>query len=303
MFDWISISTDKLETRNKIEDFCKKNKINIESTVSDHGEILNSGKRFIEYRGIKIILLSNGCVKLMFSLHKLYNDLHGIYDFKNQAMNHDTFDYNKLSYVIEWLEYNFNLDSMNTFIHQLEFGFNLSNLIIDTKCIIELFIAYKDRSFNKLETIGLGNGIEVLFPKYYKLKIYDKALQYRLPQQILRIEYKALRIKSIQFKIFNGDNIFYKLLEIDTWKRCKDFILEQIQSCIISDNFEYKKRHDLFNWENPKFWEFCKAHIRYKAKTKFERFIKENGIFQTKTILINDIDSEYKKMIVGHNFH
>lgn len=303
MFDWISMSTKKSETRSKIEDFCNKNYINIESTVSDQGEILNSGNRFIEYRGIKIILLSNGCVKLMFSLHKLYNELHGIYDFKNQAMNHDTFDFSKVKYIITWLELNFQIDPMHTLIHQLEFGFNLSNLIIDSKTIIDQFIAYKDRRFNSLDVIGLGYGIEVLFPKYYKIKIYDKALQYRLPQQILRIEYKALRLKSIEFKIFNGDNMLCKLLEIDTWKRCKDFILEQIQSCIISDNFEYKTRHDLFNWENPKFWEFCKAHIRYKAKTKFERFIKENGIFQTKTILINDIDSEYKKMIVGHNFH
>src|SRR5690606_30771637 len=197
MFDYISISTKNAETKSHIEKFCINNNIDIESTVSDQGEILNSGNRIAYYTGIKIIFVFNGCVKLMFSLHKLYNDIHGVLGIKNEPMNHDTFDYYKLQYIFNWLVFNFHIKPLETYIHQIEFGFNLTNLPIDTKSIINLFISYKGKTFNKLETLGTGNGIHVIFPKYYRFKVYDKALQYGLPNPILRIEYKALRIKPI----------------------------------------------------------------------------------------------------------
>src|SRR5690606_33597715 len=141
-------------------------------------------------------------------------------------------------YIFNWLVFNFHIKPLETYIHQIEFGFNLTNLPIDTKSIINLFISYKGKTFNKLETLGTGNGIHVIFPKYYRFKVYDKALQYGLPNPILRIEYKALRIKPIENKIFKGDTRLYKLLDIQTWKDCKSYILEQIDFCIIFDQFQ-----------------------------------------------------------------
>ena len=45
MFDYISISTKNADTKSQIEKFCINNNIDIESTVSDQGEILNSRNR------------------------------------------------------------------------------------------------------------------------------------------------------------------------------------------------------------------------------------------------------------------
>lgn len=306
MFDYISISTNDINTKSRIASFCKENNINIEIIISTDGEILYPGTQIAKFNEIKIEFKNNGYIKLKFSVHKLYNNLLNITNNKGEPMNHDTFCITKMRYIIKWLEDNFQLNRTNTKIHHLEFGFNLTDLRIDTDTIINKFIAYRGRQFNKINKIGLGNGIEVSLYNYYKLKIYDKALQYGLPYPNLRIEFKALCIKPIKYNIFEGDTKLSRLLELNVWYKCKNYLLEQLTFCIISDTFNNKAVKaktvtKLLYWNNPKFWETCKPDIRSKSKKEFENLINLEGTLMLKQKMNSNIENEFKNMIKNGN--
>lgn len=298
----MSLSINSESTRSAIITFLDSNDVNIETVFSQYGQALNNGSKSAKYKDIRIKFLQNNMTKIMFSAHKLYNNLHGITSYKGDAMNHDTFTLEKMSYIIDWMEYNFNLDPDNTYIHQLEFGYNLTKLDLETKTILSLFVSLKGKQFNKLNIIGQGQGIEINFNNYYKIKIYDKALQYQIPTSISRIEYKALCSKALKNRIFNNVATLANLTNINIWNKCKSLLIEYISDTIIFDKFDHlelstKVKTKILEWGNSRNWEEWNRDKRCREKKKVSDFIKENGSIFLQDRIIKNIESEHQIMI------
>lgn len=293
----MSLSTKSLATRETIISFLEYQNINIETKVSQHTEILENGKQTADYKNIKIALLNNNITKLMFSAHKLYNNLHGITNHNGDAMNHDRFTIDKMKFIHNWLENNFNLDPDMTKIHQLEFGFNLSDLDIDTTTIIDSFISYKGKRFNRFQVLGRGNGIDIRASNY-RLKVYDKALQYSLESPILRLEYKALKSIPI-LNTLNFNPNLTQLVIPQIWRNCQSLLLQVLDNCIIQDEFRINtvKLIKALEWFNPLFWEQCSPSKRSRQKKEFENAVRINGIHQIKATIKEAIQAEFQQML------
>lgn len=299
MFDWLSISTDMLHTSQAIVAFFNDKNITLEKKISQYGELLEHEKQSGEYKGIKFSIWPKR-TKIYFSPHKLYNEINGIRNHRHQAMNHDTFTYEKLCFIIDWLRTNFSVQPEECFLHQIEFGFNLTDLDIDTSCILDFLIGYKGKRFSPINVIGRGRGEQIIYNDYYRIKLYDKALQNDINYSILRVEFKAKKMQPLS-GIFDKRPTLSLLLVPGVWQLCKDFLLKHIDLCLIGDKFEIAmsdtKKLKLSYWSSPIEWSKMRADTRCKQKRKFEKFINQNGTLQVKSRIVNAVHLEFNKMI------
>lgn len=300
MFDWVCVAAYSQEVTGAVEDLFSREMITLEHKVSQYSEVLESGKREGEYKGIKITLYPDGKVRFRLSLHKLYNELEDIVNYAGKAMNHDTFTLGKLEKVFDWLYRTFQIDPDNSYLHQLEFGFNLANLSLLTGLILQQLICHKWNRFNKMSVVGKGQGVEVEYAQY-KLKVYDKAMQYELPSRILRLEFKAKKMAPV-YGLFGVNAIqLSALLDPGIWLNCKERIIESLHFCIFGDDFEIdlnaKDEIKLKEWLNPLSWETMNAKKRCEQKKYFDEFINEKGRFHIKRMLIQGVEKEFGRML------
>jgi hypothetical protein len=134
-------------------------------------------KRIAFYKGLTFqYFLESKRLILSGSFHKYYND---------GRHNHNQFPFAAFTEVLSCLDNEFNIRPLNIQLISLEWGYNL-NLDLDTLDVIEGLIEHKNTPF-KFRNIQ-GSEIKVAEHSAYRLKIYDKALQYGQRVQILRIE-------------------------------------------------------------------------------------------------------------------
>lgn len=130
------------------------------------------------------------------SLHKFWN--------KGQH-NHNDFQYKDLIKTLHELEVGLNLKLDEGQIQNLEYGLNITPPILKTEMFLRGLILHKGKpTFNDNEnhfefkniSVNGGDYRQVKRQQFY-LKYYDKAKQYGLNNQILRIETKYVKSKPI----------------------------------------------------------------------------------------------------------
>lgn len=297
MWDWISVSTDNEETWAKV----------IDSPLLDFQLILRHGELLIskaEYQGIKFELRERRRETwIRFSPHKLYNLLHNELNRAGQPMNQDTFTPSKLKCVFRLLEQHFAVKPNLCHVHHIEFGVNLYDLNVSTSTILDSLMVYGWKPFNIMETKGSGNGRQIVAAQY-RLKIYDKGLQNLLPYEILRFEFKARKMQSVE-KIFPNHPRLSDLLEPSLWWKCKDKLLAIAGQCIFKDEFgaDLTDKHivKLANWENPLKWKHMPTHSRCRNKKTFEELIQLYGKHKIKQAIKDGIEREVSKMLAGND--
>ncbi|WP_128547743.1 hypothetical protein [Larkinella soli] len=142
-----------------------------------------------------MIYPGGGKVYMKGSWAKFHNE--GLHNYSRYTVVDFTEDITSLSEV-------FGFDFFQGLLHSLEAGVNLplEGLLqpyFSPEYLLPRIISYQGRKlFGPMTTIrGKGLGIQCELSNY-RLKIYDKGLQYHLPEKLLRVEYDCHSVKELQ---------------------------------------------------------------------------------------------------------
>jgi hypothetical protein len=229
------------------------------------------------------------------SLHKYYN-----LQVENIEHNHNDFSFKTLCKVIDEIEVKFPFIN-DSQITQLEFGFNIETDISAEQIINNSHFLYRGRLYNHNKQFkGKGEFLQFDTTNYY-IKIYDKAKQYKVSKNILRIEIKYVeKAELVRLNILNlsqlKDKKYLRILY-------RDFV-KKINDLIIVDSYEKveilpKDRLKLIEYSNPKYWYKLKSKRQTKSNrhNDFKKLLKKYYLDNTKRQLTKDIFLKYNYLI------
>lgn len=215
------------------------------------------------------------------SLHKLYNDRN-----LNLDMNHDDFTYSKLCASIQYLS---GLpDVTQTGLTQLEFGLNIN---VDTpaeEIIRNNVIMHNCKGYNHNKKFKGKGELKQYDRSNYIIKVYDKAKQYEIEENIFRFEIKFTRRDD-----FNNAGVF-NLEDLKNRDKLTDLFkifLIRFDEMKIIDSFtetsmellDYQK---LIKFMNSKHWEVDIKNMsdstKARHKRQFNQLINKYNLDSTK---------------------
>ncbi len=120
------------------------------------------------------------------SLHKYWND---------KGQNSNDFNHSDIITTIENLCSMLNLDASDFSIHQIEYGVNI-NLDFKSTTVLKHLIAFQNKQFCK-GAVSKGEFYTTEFNEF-RIKVYDKAKQYKLPNEIMRFEIHVKKMRYIK---------------------------------------------------------------------------------------------------------
>lgn len=167
---------------------------------------------YCEIENIKIKIYSNSMF-LSGSLHKFFN---------KGEHNHNDFNLSAFRDVLKRLYELFKVSPENLKLICLEYGVNI-NPPIESDDIINHLMQHKHKDFESKISNGKGNYKQAEHTDYI-IKIYNKAKQYKLIDEVLRIEVKETNLRQHRARgiytlkdFINSDKkVFVKLL-LDKW--------------------------------------------------------------------------------------
>lgn len=217
--------------------------------------------------------------------------------------NYEDFNYSMLVNQIEKFMAIKGINKEKMYLRNLEVGINLKVSFNVLEYLSESLLVYKGHLFNYYDKGKNGHsiGYYVDLPKTFKVKIYDKSLEYGLPYNLLRFEIKYKRMQTI-----NKKGIFY-LSDL-----CNKSNLEILYKQILT-KFDYiimnekpmnklnkSKKNYFLEVSNPKYWEKLsnlKNNINYQnERRKFEAF-KNKYCYDTKKALKDSMEAKFKELI------
>ena len=217
---------------------------------------------FAEYLGLTF-RLKNGKIKLQGSLHK-YRNL-GKHNF-------DDFSVVDVAEVVHELERNFRIDIYSTVLNNVEFGVNVV-LPFGVNVVLDNLITYKGKHFEHKEGKGM-NFYECRMSKF-TIKIYDKSLQYNLPNNVLRFEIKVTAMQYLEPK---GIKLRYlsDLLNMAIYEPLGNTLTEVFEEILFGDNsinesdLTTKERETYLRGSNPRAWTPQKGEKERKRLQRLE---------------------------------
>lgn len=162
-------------------------------------------------------------------------------------------------------------------VRAFEYGVNVSPTHI-TKNVLNSIIAYNGYEYEKRAFNGNGY-LKKFVSSQYEIKVYDKAMQYHLTDNILRYEMKVTKMQFVRGKnipivtlsdLLNRENI-QRLNELllNTFRRLYVFDYRINTKCINNR----RDRNTLIECSNPTFWTiYRQIHTPTGYKKKVKRF-------------------------------
>ena len=262
----------------------------------DHntGEILG---HFAKFREIDIrTSLKQGYVKN--SLHKLYN-----YTQNGEGHNYNDFGYNALANILDLLN-NVIPGVIDMPLSQLEFGFNIKTQVSASKLLTSNILLHKYKAHNELDTF-LGKGTLKRFAhSEYSLKLYDKAKQYQLNDNIIRLELRLFKCRAIKQL---GIRCLRDLLQKPNLIRLNNEFKKRIQELLIID--DYFHRHDistedkqcLDQYTNQKYWVDLSDSLSIRGikrkKIHFYSLLISNRLLKTKETIMELLEQKFQELL------
>jgi hypothetical protein len=240
MIDFIK----SLHVKVDIEKICSNEALNFPLMVDERTSEILKRNRTSEIDNLLFTLTPDDILKLQGSLHK----------FKNGGKhNFDNFTFNEFITVIETLKTRFDLLPGNIPLNNLEIGVNI-HLPYSPSLFIDELIHYKNNTFNVTRRSDMHYAESE--QAQYKLKIYNKGLQYGIGN-ILRFELRFNKMQSLNSKgIYNLSD----LMNRDTWLMFGEMLRHEFNSIIYFDAIEdcskltEKEKTLLEKGNNPKYW-------------------------------------------------
>jgi hypothetical protein len=244
-----------------------------------HSDVMtNDGdvrKECAEYLGLRFTV-KNDNSQIEGSIHKYRN---------NGEHNYDDFSCKDAIEIIKGLCNDFDIDPYRTEVNNLEVGVNVL-LPFPVKLVLDNLVTYKGKRF----TPEVEDGI-----RYYQckmaqffIKIYDKSLQFNLPDNVLRFEIKVIRKQYFErYKI----PIYWlsDLMNPDIYPPLAELLTATFKDILFNDNridlnvLNDTERVIYYKGSNPNTWE---------GKSKTEREKKERQRFRAEFINLLKIHCE-----------
>ncbi|PXX22854.1 hypothetical protein [Arenibacter sp. ARW7G5Y1] len=258
------------------------------------GEISYPYKTNIESMNV-VVNKKSGYVKN--SIHKLFNVLN-----EDKEHNHNDFTYSNLCTSIDYLTSRL-IDTENARISQLEFGLNINTSAAAETIIRKNVLMHQFRGYNHNRKYHGSGELKQFDHSNYVIKVYDKAKQYRIEQNILRFEIKFLKSREFQkFGIYNINDLKNK----ENLKKLFELLIQRFDEITIVDdgasiNISTEDNNKLRQYLNPSFWEedLEGVHQQYKARhrNKFNDLLERNNLLKTKKALKVALTNKFKYLI------
>lgn len=231
------------------------------------------------------------------SLHKYKNLLE-----ENGDQNYDDFNFYQIQEVIRGLIKKYDIEK-DTVLTNLEFGFNLAvskdpKTIIDSNLLMNNF-----KSANKnLKFSGSGDYKEFQLTDY-RFKIYNKSKQYKLKDNILRVELKIIQKRLLQ-KL--GIKCLEDLLDKEVLKRLFKLFIEKFEGLIIVDDFDSETIPEitcskLNKYMNPNYWTRINTQKSpkqiSKLKLEFAGILSKHQLLETKNEIREKLNSKFIELL------
>ena len=236
------------------------------------------------------------CVKN--SIHKLHNLLQ-----KNKSHNHNDFKFSELCSTIDYIDSKL-IDLKRTRLTQLEFGLNIQLPVPAEKIIRQNIILQKFKLHSHSMTFD-GRGEYKQFDHYnYYFKIYDKAKQYKLSDNIIRLEIKYKNSKDFNpLDIYNihhlKDKGKLRLLFNNLLKRFDELTIVDDYSSDSSISKSDKKLLESylsFNYWNELSERNKRNHKPIEIK-KFQQLLVKNDLLKTKSLIRERLIKKFDELI------
>lgn len=237
-------------------------------------------------------------IKVQGSLHKYYNKkLSDEYKDKylTKGFNGNDFTFLQVKKAIEHLCNKLNIKSHQMKLANLELGVNYSPPV-DTIQILDGLILHQGKEFSKPQSYHYR---QVEHTRFY-IKIYDKARQYNLHNQLCRYE-----LKYVKMTYLNSIGIWTlaDLTKIDVYKRFKSAFLAAWRNAlfydysITKDNLTEKQISNLKDYSNPIFWLRLNSKRRDRPKKELKK-ITENYSDNIQSKALEIIELKWDELLV-----
>lgn len=184
------------------------------SFIPYYGELGEMRYKYAKYRNMQLRIYESGRIILSGSLHRFFN---------RGDHNHNDFSFDAFKAVLRQFERDLGVLPSDMRIISLEYGVNANSPICVMDCLNHLLF-HKRNEFGVVKRNKRGVYIEVIH-SCYRIKIYDKGSQYRLSNQLVRVEikqtnwseYRPLGIITLQDFIDTDKQAFLDKL-LSRWK-------------------------------------------------------------------------------------
>lgn len=226
------------------------------------------------------------------SLHKSYS----------KGENYTSFTWDNLQCEIDYLANTLQLDASKTKIDSIEVGLNLPLQTSVHSLLFNNVIAFKGKQFNQYDDDSKLYGLYCPLTQYI-LKLYNKSQQYKLVNELLRIEVKTKKMEAIK-----KPNIAFleDLRNKDKVYELKELLLKKWDEVLVYDDtidasapeFRQNDRDLLLNASNIKFWQRLKTenYDRYYTLLKRYNKLSSNSGRSLKLQIHNLIISEWDSL-------
>lgn len=289
MIDFISVELES----SLFESLLNNPLLNFTTPLNEEtGEINPTNRifkeKFAEYNGLKFIIKqyyrdNNIKIELKGSIHKFYAN----------GCNYTDFDLNHLKTALNSLKTLFDIDLETSIIHSIEFGVNI-NTQIPCSTLLNDLLYYINRK-PKEETYQ-NNGHLISFDlTHYKIKIYNKGLQYYKKgilttniENLLRFEIHVNKMQYLEAKKIQIPTLS-ELVKIENLNKLGVLLTETFNEVVLYDSdinlnvLKPKERDFMIELNNPKKWDEIRKVKKNKyysrTLTKFRNIIRLNTKF------------------------
>jgi hypothetical protein len=201
-------------------------------------------------------------------------------------------------------------------ISTLEIGVNVITPFIVSPFLMQNIVNYKGDPFTryKKDNNGFCLGIYCSLTQSV-IKIYDKGLQYLLPNNLMRFEKRFLKMQvlnklGIKFlsDLLHEDKVKNLLpMLIEAWQNVLIFDIDDLKNISKKCNFKEEEIDLLRSGQNPKYWERLKEENKRQynyQREKFKRLVATNGNNwqqRVKGLIQNEWQNLFKNCINLHS--
>ena len=240
------------------------------------------------YKGLKIQLYPSGLIRVSGSFHKFYN---------NGLHNYDDFTFSKMKQVLSLIELELGFSLLRASINNLEFGVNVNTSFNPNELINDL-LCFKWKQFDTMNIKGHGMGKQCKAFNQYIVKIYNKSLQYGLPENILRVEKKVITMLAMKV----GKLRVSDLQNPNLWEHCKYSLIEMLDDILINEpineNLLKKTSKRIYNTVVcQRSWSSLDRYKKGRYKKQFNKLIDSFGSQQYKSELMRHINERLEYLI------
>jgi hypothetical protein len=253
---------------------------------------------FANYKGLRFKIYPSGRVEIDGSLHKYYNS--GEHNFND-------YSYTSLLSTLVSLKNEFGDMILSGRIENIEYGLNIKPTF-KADDFLKRIIVYLKRGarlkqpITKEDSKGYSKGVKFILDQY-QIKIYNKGKQYNQGENLLRCEFKTVKMKSIE-----PIGLCYVIDLTDTHKlNClHGRLMESYNDVLIREDVNEaeltKPEIKIYNeCINADLWVSMDKHKRTERKAQYKAIVATKSVTDVKTLTADLLRAKHLELIQQNN--